>query len=60
MTTIHKELTEKEKKNFDKELKPVLASRIIIGVRDLVVLDNITDIGYYKKLKEDFLKNNFY
>lgn len=57
---IKESLSETEKQNFDKELKPVLASRIIIGIRDLVILDNITDIGLYNKLKEDFLKDNLY
>lgn len=57
---IKNSLPEKEKNNFDKELRPVLASRIIIGIRDLVILDNITDVSLYDKLKEDFLKKNLY
>ena len=49
-----------DRQNFDSELKPVLASRIIIGVRDLVVLDNMTDVSSYDNLRADLLKDNLY
>ena len=57
---IKESLSNTEKLNFDQELKPVLASRIITGINNLVILDKSTDIRLYDKLKEDFLKNNLY
>lgn len=57
---IKHNLTHEDKKEFDKELRPVLASRIITGMRDLIVLDDIDDVSDYNNLKADLLKHRLY
>lgn len=56
---IKENLSKKEKGDFEKIFKPVLASRIIGGFWD-AKNDGKKDLTYHNKIKKDFLRNNLY